>query len=88
MLTLDRPSTSVAPDETRPSPQARQAHRDGPSPTQRDRQWIDSLIQTQAAPERLDEPAIDLTVRRWMPVVVPMLAVLISGCILAIWSIL
>jgi hypothetical protein len=88
MLTLDRHSASDAPDETRASPATWQAHRGSPSLTPRDRQLIDSLIQPNAATLRVDETAIDPSVRRWMPVVVPMLAVLISGCILAIWSIL
>lgn len=88
MLTLDRQATAVAPEEAQVSPSARQPERIKSSLTTRDRQLIASLIQPEAKAAWINEPAIDPAVRRWMPVVVPMLAVLISGCILAIWSIL
>jgi hypothetical protein len=88
MLTLDRQAASVAPEETEASAPERQAERSRASLTNRDRQMIATLIQPVAKIVQIDEPAVDPAVRRSMPVVVPMLAVLISGCILAIWSIL
>ena len=88
MLTLNRQAAPVAPEETEASAPARQAERSRVSLTNRDRQMIATLIQPIATLVRIDEPAIDPAVRHWMPVVVPMLAVLIRGCILAIWSIL
>lgn len=78
MLTLDRPAASAAP----------QAEPSRSTLTTRDRRLIASLIEPGAKIAHTDEPAVDPALRRWMPAVVPMLAVLISGCILAIWSIL
>jgi hypothetical protein len=88
MLTVDRNATSHAVVDTLVSGTAQRAEA-GRSPlTTRDRQFIASLILPDAQPARTGEPTIDPAVRRWMPLVVPMLAVLVSGCILAIWSML
>lgn len=88
MLTLDRHAASFAPAEALVRPSARQPERSSSSRTPRDRQLIASLIAPDAKTVPIDQPALDPAVRRWMPVAVPMLAVLVSGCILAIWSIL
>jgi hypothetical protein len=88
MPTVDRNATSDAVVPTPASGTARRAEA-GRSPlTTRGRQFIASLIVPDAPPARTGEPSIDPAVRRWVPLVVPMLAVLVSGCILAIWSIL
>jgi len=88
MLTLERNATSDAVVETPASGTAQRAEAGRSPQTTRGRQFIDSLILPGAQPAQTGEPTIDPAVRRWMPLVVPMLAVLISGCILAIWSIL
>jgi len=88
MLTLDRQAASVELEEAQVLPAARQPERNRSSLTTRDRQLITSLIEPDKKIAQNEESAVDPAVRRWMPVVVPMLAVLVSGCVLAIWSIL
>ena len=88
MLARDMNTVSVPPEEIRASPEARRAERSRPPLTTRDRQFIASLVSRGAPTVQIDRSAIDPAVRRWIPVVVPLLAVLICGCILAIWAIL
>ena len=88
MLTLDRPTASTARDETPASPTKREAHRGRASPTTHERRTLASLIRPRAKTVRAGAPPIDPEVRHWLPLAVPMLAVLILASILAIWAIL
>jgi hypothetical protein len=103
MLTLDRnatcttsstPATSATPELARTAaPPTPTGIRQAPPQTARDRRVIAALVAPRAvctgrAESTIDVPSIDATVRHWIPRLVPLLGVLISGSILAIWSIL
>ena len=88
MLTLDKTTGTAATEDTRTRSASRQADGGRPALTTRERRFIASLAMPRALAARIDEPAIDPALRPWIPRVVPMLAVLICGCILAIWSLL
>lgn len=88
MLTLDKPAVSKARDPIPAAPAKPEAPRGRAPLTTHERRTIASLIQPRAKSLRAAAPAIDPEVLHWMPVAVPMLAVLILASILAIWSIL
>ncbi len=88
MLVLERNPVAVD-TERRPStsPARHGAEAGPPRDANKSRPTLRRAVPDPQA-DRIESAGIDHESLRWLPVVVPLLAVLISGCILAIWSIL
>lgn len=92
MRTLDRQPPSLTFDGTAANARTRPAHGAAAPVVPHNRRRFDPVViarpQVARHPRRRPHAGIDPALRRWMPAVAPMLALLICACILAIWSML